>query len=170
MERQGELEANATPNEQGLPPYRDADWFAALVVACRDTAQADVARQLGVTATALSQVLSGAGRYGTGKISTSHFARRVQERLDRWVCPFLAERLSGIYVVTADDCRRYGHGEPRISSYLEGQHWKACQTCPRRPAEAPQVVAPPRKRTRRSAAPIPSPPPTPHPSTEGETA
>lgn len=150
------------------PQYMAEEWFQLFKSACESLSQQAVARRLGVSGGMVSQVLRGTGAYGSGQASTAKFAKRVQVRLGRFECPFLTQEFREPRLVTADDCRRHGHSEAAISSYLQGQHWRACQTCQHfastAPPPPPPESPPARRKSRVTSSPPPHPidPPTPN--------
>lgn len=108
-------------------------WFAVLQGACVGRKQASVARQLGMSTGAISQVLNGTGKYGDGTVLTSRIAAKVIHVFDRFECPHLTgESLQGPVVIAAAQCRTYSCRTAPTNSPREMQHWIACQKCPQR--------------------------------------
>ena len=133
--------------------YMQEQWFAVLQRACANRRQASVARQLGLSTGAISQILTGTGKYGTGSASTKRIAAKVIHVFSRFTCPHLTdESLSGAdVVISAEQCRAWACRPAPTSSPRELKHWMACQKCPSRqiamhlPADIPPVTTPVRK-------------------------
>lgn len=121
------------------PLYMQEGWFAMLHKrADRPGAvRARIAQELGISASALSQVLNGSGCYGSGTASTAHIADKVVRTFGRYVCPHLTDEAGGAeQIVAVEQCRAYAHrGAP--SSPREMKHWQACQRCPHKAISAP---------------------------------
>lgn len=122
--------------------YMSLPWFALLRERCNSSDQTKVARALGVSRSAVCQILNGSGRYGAGTVSTDRIADRVVRTFDRFECPHLSQQAEPgqIVIVTAEECRGHAHrplpgGSPRAL-----QHWLACRQCPQKDANAPSVV------------------------------
>lgn len=125
------------------PSYMQEPWFALLMERAQrpDSVRARMARQLGISAAALSQVLNGSGCYGDGKASTGRIAEKVVHTFGRYLCPHLTAESSGEeQVITAEQCRAFAHRDAPISSPREMQHWQACRQCVHREASAPPVA------------------------------
>jgi hypothetical protein len=117
--------------------------------------RAQVARQLGISAAALSQVLNGSGCYGDGTAKTDRIADKVVHTFGRYSCPHLTAESGGDdQVITAEQCRSYAHREAPTSSPREMQHWQACRQCKHRDASAPPVARPLKARGSRKVIPI----------------
>ncbi|MDD2711392.1 MAG: hypothetical protein PHU77_00590 [Simplicispira sp.] len=120
--------------------YQSEPWFALLGSRTEGTPRSHVARQLGISPAALSQVLNGSGKYGTGEASTAHIAERVVHTFGRYHCPHLTEEAGGEkQVVSAVQCRAFAHRPAPTGSPRDMQHWQACRQCPHRVASAPPV-------------------------------
>lgn len=120
------------------PAYMTEPWFALLQSRCQGAVQARVAKQLGISGTALSMVLNGTGPYGSGSASTSRFADRVVHTFGRYPCPHLSSEAGGVErVITADECRAYAHCPPPTGSPRAMQHWQACHQCAHKASSAP---------------------------------
>ena len=125
------------------PAYMSAQWFALLVaqVSPPGVVHARIARQLGISAGALSQVLNATGLYGTGQANTSRIASRVIHTYGRYPCPYLTDEAGGQeQVITAEQCRTYAH-RPAPGSPREMKHWQACNACLHKAACAPLLAA-----------------------------
>lgn len=122
--------------------YRQEPWFALLRsrVDAEGATQADIARQLGISGGALSQVLNGTGAYGSGTASTERIGDRVIHTFGRYACPHLTDEAGGEpQVITAERCRAYAHRPAPTSSPRDMQHWQACRACKHMAASAPPV-------------------------------
>ncbi len=140
--------------------YQQEPWFALLRsrVEADGTTQASIARQLGISCGALSQVIHGTGAYGSGQASTERIANRVIHTFGRYPCPHLTEEAGGeAQVITAEQCRSWAHRPAPTASPRDMQHWQACRQCKHLDASAPPV---PRAVQRRNVIPIT--PVTPH--------
>ncbi|MDH1333243.1 hypothetical protein N5D77_05955 [Comamonas thiooxydans] len=137
--------------------YQSEPWFAMLSnrVQQPGAVRAQVARQLGISAAALSQVLNGSGCYGDGTAKTDRIADKVVHTFGRYSCPHLTAESGGDdQVITAEQCRSYAHREAPTSSPREMQHWQACRQCKHRDASAPPVARPLKTRGSRKVIPI----------------
>jgi hypothetical protein len=114
-------------------------WFSLLSERCANSTRLNVSVMLGISPAALSQVLNGSGKYGTGEAKTDRIADRVLHTFGRYVCPHLTEQaeVGEEVVITADQCRVYAHRGAPIGSPRELQHWQSCQKCPHKDASAP---------------------------------
>lgn len=124
------------------PSYMQEPWFALLQERAQrqDAVRAQMARQLGISAAALSQVLNASGCYGNGKAKTDRIADKVVHTFGRYSCPHLtAESAGDDQVITAEQCRAFAHREAPTSSPRDMQHWQACRQCKHREASAPPV-------------------------------
>jgi len=104
---------------------------------------AQVARQLGVSRSAVSQVLNACGPYGTGKASVASIACRVLQVLGFVACPFLSDFKGEAVTITRTQCRRVAlKASAPLGSPRELRHWRACQGCAERPVavDVQQVV------------------------------
>lgn len=121
-------------------PYQATPWFALLSErAGRPGAvRAHIARQLGISPAALSQVLNGSGAYGSGAASTARIAERVVRTFGGYACPHLSAEAGGEpRQVTVEQCRAFAHRPAPTASPRDMQHWQACRQCPRRDTSAP---------------------------------
>lgn len=84
-----------------------------------------VADDLGISRTAVSLVYSGKYPASTDKIATL-----VMDTYGRVRCPHLDEE------ITHAECRRHHKAEAPTSSPRAMRHWKACQSCPIKVANA----------------------------------
>lgn len=80
--------------------------------------KAEVARRLGVSRPAISQICN--GNYAA---STDHIARKVIAVYGRIHCPHLDTE------ITQEQCRHSHTRDAPISNPREMKHWRACQTC-----------------------------------------
>ena len=136
-------------------PYMAEPWFALLVAACERENKSRVAERLGVSPSAVCQVLNASGNYGNGKASPAKLAERVQHKFGSYECPHLTQMFAEPRVITAAECRTHAHRETvPIGSPGALAHWRACNTCPHKPLAAPAVpkVPKPRKRAAEAAA------------------
>lgn len=101
-----------------------SDWLELLKNAVDEhpRGKAGVADELEVSRTTVSLVLAGTYPAGTDKIAV-----RVRDRYDRIACPFLAS------AITPDACRGYALRQAPTNSPRDMRHWRACQSCPRKP-------------------------------------
>lgn len=98
-----------------------ADWRTILEQAAAGSSRAQVARELGVSRTAVSLLL--AGKYPG---STDRMAARVMERYGRVSCPYLERE------VTPAECQHHA-GEMPTASPDALRHWRVCQGCEHNP-------------------------------------
>ncbi|WP_238946169.1 transcriptional regulator KorA [Vandammella animalimorsus] len=145
-----------TPTPRNQLPYMAEPWFAVLLQACAGRRMASVARALGLSKGAISQVVNGTGRYGNGRASTARIAAKVVHVFDRFACPHLSsESAEGEVVITAAQCRRWALRPAPTSSPREMQHWQACRQCPHRQmAQALSQANAPAPHTGQSTPPI----------------
>lgn len=137
--------------------YMHEPWFALLGSRTEGTPRSHVARQLGISPAALSQVLNGSGKYGTGEASTAHIAERVAHTFGRYCCPHLTAEAGGEeQVVSAEQCRAFAHRPAPTGSPRDMQHWQACRQCPHKAASAPPVPREVIPRTPKAAAVAPT--------------
>lgn len=80
--------------------------------------KAEVARKLGVSRPAISQICN--GNYGA---RTDHIAKKVIAVFGRIHCPHLNVE------ITPEHCRHSHTRDAPTSSPREMKHWRACQTC-----------------------------------------
>jgi len=100
------------------------------------------ARRIGVSRSALSQVLNACGPYGTGRASVARIAERVMQEFGQVACPFLSEFKGELVTITRMQCRRVALKESApLNSPRELRHWRACQTCAQRPKQAGVALA-----------------------------
>lgn len=141
------------------PSYMHEPWFALLQERAQreDSVRAQIARQLGISAAALSQVLNGSGCYGNGTAKTDRIADKVVHTFGRYSCPHLTAESAGYdQVITAEQCRAFAHRDAPISSPRDMQHWQACRQCKHRDASAPPVARALKTRGSRKVIPITS--------------
>ncbi len=122
--------------------YRQDDWYALLRsrLDVEGATQTTVAKQLGISDGALSQVLHGTGAYGSGAASTKRIAERVIHTFGRYACPHLTDEAGGeAQVITAAQCRALAHRSPPTANPRDLQHWQSCRSCPHLAASAPPV-------------------------------
>jgi len=119
--------------------YMAQPWYELLKERCASNTRFKVSVMLGISPAALSQVLNGSGKYGSGEAKTDRIADRVLHTFGRFECPHLTEQAedSESVVITADQCRTFAHRVVPIGSPRELQHWQACQQCPHKAASAP---------------------------------
>lgn len=120
-------------------PYQDSPWFALLRDRARQpgAVRAHIARQLGISPAALSQVLNSSGAYGSGAASTARVAERVMRTFGGYACPHLSAEAGGEErVVTADQCRTFAHRPAPTASPRDMRHWQACLQCSHRETSA----------------------------------
>ncbi len=119
--------------------YMQEPWFALLRERSHGTPRVRIAKELGVSGAALSQVLNGSGLYGTGEASTARIADRVIHTFGRYPCPHLSTEAGHTQVITAEQCRVFAHRPAPTASPRDIQHWQACRQCPHREASAPPI-------------------------------
>lgn len=128
--------------------YMQTPWFTVLRSRCQSGPNSQVARQLGISAGALSQVLNGTGKYGDGTAKTDAIASRVLHTFGRYPCPHLSEEAGGDpQVITAEQCRAFAHRAAPTGSPRDMQHWQACRVCPHKAASAPATPKPVKPRS-----------------------
>lgn len=113
-------------------PYMDEPWYAQLTAEVRATNQTVVAARIGLSRSALTQVLNGSGLYGSGGAGTGPFARRVQAMFAKFECPFLSAFTNEPRWITGEQCRDFAYREPPTANPHDGRHWRACRGCERR--------------------------------------
>lgn len=97
------------------------DWLALLTEAVQGSNKTAVARELGVSRTAVSLLV--AGKY-CGR--TERMAARVMARYSSVDCPHQGKP------VNPDTCRKYC-GQAPSSSPAALRQWRACRACPNNP-------------------------------------
>lgn len=98
----------------------------------------NTATRVGVSRTALSQVLNGVGPYGTGAASTAKLEEKVMNSIGLVACPFLSTYHSAEHRITGLQCREFAYRKnPPTNGARDMQHWRACQECPKRVKAAP---------------------------------
>jgi len=111
-----------------------ASWRDLLVAEVGATSIAATARRIGVSRSALSQVINACGPYGTGRASVAGIAERVVQTLGRVTCPFLSAFKGENVTLSRVQCRRVAlRATPPLNSPRELKHWRACQGCAQRP-------------------------------------
>lgn len=96
--------------------------------------------RIGVSRSALSQIINKCGPYGTGKASVAKIAEKTVQALTKIHCPFLSEFHGTATVITGAECRQHADRDtPPINNPRELRHWRACQNCPHRAKYAPQA-------------------------------
>jgi hypothetical protein len=98
-------------------------WRSLLEQAVASSSQTRVARELGLSKTTISLVLSGKYRSRTDQVE-----RRVLARYARLDCPYLGRELE------IADCETKRTQRPPTSSPSAYEHWVACLTCLHNPA------------------------------------
>ncbi len=92
---------------------------------------AATAGRMGVSRSALSQVINGCGPYGTGRASVASIARAAVENLGTVTCPFLTEFHGQPTQVRLSECREIASRRtPPTNSPRALAHWRACRECP----------------------------------------
>lgn len=97
------------------------NWLELLTEAVDASNRAEVAKELGVSRTAVSLLLL--GRYPG---NTNRMAARILERYARVDCPHTGKN------VTPDHCRKFT-GQVPSSSPAALRQWRACRACPHTP-------------------------------------
>ncbi|WP_423458012.1 hypothetical protein [Ottowia sp. VDI28] len=122
------------------PQYMSEAWFALLRsrVDAEGATQSAIAKTLGISGGALSQVLHGTGAYGTGAASTERIADRVIHTFGRYPCPHLSAEAGEEQVITADQCRSHAH-RAVPSTPRDVKHWQACRSCQHLASSAPPL-------------------------------
>lgn len=115
----------------------DADALTLLRREAAATSQAAAARRIGISPTAVSQLLS--GKYPAKDLAP--MLRRIASALDGTDCPHLGRRLAG------EDCRSYRTRPMPRSDAAALRHWGACQTCQHNQRAGGAVTAHDRTRT-----------------------
>ena len=132
------------------PVKQEAEWLRIVRADIEATKSiSKTAERIGVSRSALSQILNGIGHYGTGKASTATVEARVMNTIGMVACPFLSEYHSAEHRITGLQCREFAYrSNPPTNSPREMQHWRACQDCSKRVnAAAPAKPAlPPAKK------------------------
>ena len=122
------------------------DWMAVLRADIAATGSiTKTAYRVGVSRTALSQILNGLGHYGSGKASTAKVAEKVMSTIGLVACPFLSDYHAAEHRITGLQCREYAYrSSPPTNNPREMQHWRACQGCDKRvsPPKVEEVSVP----------------------------
>lgn len=82
-----------------------------------------------VSRSSLSQVVNRCGPYGTGKASLKRLEEKLRAAIERFECPYLAQRIS------MDDCRGYALRQPPTHNPAAMRHWGYCQSCIAKPCK-----------------------------------
>lgn len=103
-----------------------SNWLALLTNAAENHERgiAGVAEELDISRTAISLAINGKYPAKTDKI-----AAKVMELYARVDCPHLTENIS------INACRAHALRTAPTNSPREMRHWRACQTCARKPEE-----------------------------------
>lgn len=134
-----------------MTTYKTEPWFAMLQKSCVGRTRQSIAKLLGVSAPALSQVLNGSGKYGKGTAGTGPIAERVLHTFGSYACPHLTDESGGApQRITADQCRAYAHSQPPTGSPRAMQHWQACRACPHKANTALPLIKEVKPRKARS--------------------
>lgn len=129
----------------------EPEWLAILRADATATGSiAKTAERIGISRSAVSQILNGCGPYGTGKANTDKVADKVMNSIGLVACPFLSQYHGKEHRITGLQCREFAYrASAPTNSPREMQHWRACQACPKRVAQgaaiAPRPAKPPRK-------------------------
>jgi len=111
-----------------------SSWLELLRAEVAASSVAAAARRIGVSRSALSQVLNQCGPYGTGRASVAGIADRISQMLGCVTCPFLSEFKGEAVLISRVQCRRVAlKATAPLNSPRELKHWRACQTCAQRP-------------------------------------
>lgn len=116
------------------PAKTDPEWITILRADAAATGSITVtAQRVGVSRAAVSQILNGCGPYGTGRANTAKVADKVMNTIGMVPCPFLSQYHGKEHRITGLQCSEYAYREnPPTNSPRDMQHWRACQTCPKR--------------------------------------
>jgi hypothetical protein len=136
------------------PNYITAPWYTLLVATCHKRKRHLVAKELGVSAPLISQVLNGSGKYSTGEASTQRLAQRVLHSYAPFECPYLSADAGKQVLIDAQQCRGHAHRAAPVSNPHHMQHWQACHQCEHREWAAPVQPRPLIKRGARAANPL----------------
>lgn len=98
-----------------------------------------VAKKIGVSRSALSQIINKCGPYGTGMSSTKNIERKTLEILDKFVCPHLSETRGEEVLINGELCRSYALRTVPTGVAHQVRHWQACQQCPLKPAPTREI-------------------------------
>jgi len=125
-------------------PSNEPEWLAILRADAAATGSiSKTAQRVGISRSAVSQILNCCGPYGTGKADTSKVAEKVMNTIGLVECPFLSEYHGKEHRITGLQCREYAYRESApTNSPREMQHWRACQTCPKRVKRGTQASVP----------------------------
>lgn len=103
------------------------------------------AARIGIARSSLSAIINNTASspYASGKASTAKVAERVMNTIGLVACPFLSEYHGAEHRITGLQCREHAYREnPPTGAPREMQHWRTCQTCPKRvPPQAPDTPA-----------------------------
>jgi len=117
-------------------------WLELLRAEVAVSSIAATARRIGVSRSALSQVLNACGPYGTGRASAAGIEAKVMEALGCVACPFLSDLKGELVTITRMQCRRVALKESApLNSPRELKHWRSCQTCAQRPRQSGDALA-----------------------------
>jgi len=117
-----------------------SSWLELLRAEVAASSIAAAARRIGVSRSALSQVINACGPYGTGRASVTGIADKVLQALGCVTCPFLSEFKGERVTISRVQCRRVAlKATAPLNSPRELKHWRACQGCPERPRTAAGV-------------------------------
>lgn len=94
-------------------------WLDLLQARVKGSSQAAVARELGLSRSAISQVLS-----GTYPACTTAIARKVLATYGEVACPHLGQ------AIPATACLDFQTRPMSTSNHHALNHWAACQACP----------------------------------------
>ena len=106
-----------------VPPYAGEDWFILLAALVKDTDQSKAAKKIGISRPAVCQLMS--GKYGA---DIGRVAEKIRTALAVLTCPHLGQE------ITLIQCGEYSQRPCPTQSPRESRHWRACQTCPLKPA------------------------------------
>jgi len=112
------------------------NWLELLRAEVAASSVTATAGRIGVSRSALSQVLNGCGPYGTGRASVAGIAHKVLLHLSAVTCPFLSEFHGEPTRLLRVQCREVACRQtPPINSARDLRHWRACRACPHRPIQ-----------------------------------
>lgn len=117
--------------------YQTLPWFALLQTVCSSRQRVKVAEMLGISPAALSQVLNGSGKYGTGEAKTDRIGERVIHVFGRYECPHMSAERGEPTVIEAAACAINAHRPAPVGSPRDMQFWQACNGCAHKAASAP---------------------------------
>lgn len=113
-------------------PYMDEEWYSVLRTEVQVTSMTAAAQRLGVSRGAISQIIHGTGKYGTGEAATRRFGERVERTFSRIECPYLTEHQDRPVSITGAECRVYAYRDAPVSNPTDLRHWRACRACEKR--------------------------------------